>query len=200
VIVEGTPTDPEGEPLCEEATEAAPAEGVAAAQALSTCDATDDDEATVRVVTPGTIIINKTTDPASSDSFDFTLGDQEFSLSDGGSKTFAGLAPGSHELSEEVPSGWQVGDLSCDDATGDTEVDPANGTAAIDLAEGETVTCNYTNVEDSDEPDEPSGTDSLSDTGAPPWLGVALALGVLLVAGGIGLVVTARRRSRLTRP
>lgn len=127
--------------------------------------------------------------------FDFTLGDQQFSLGDGESKTFAGLAPGVHRLTEQVPSGWHVGTLSCQDATDDTAVERADGSAVVDLAEGETVTCTYTNVADPPPPAQPPPDTTLFDTGAPPWTSLVLALGLLLVSGGIGLAVSARRTS-----
>ena len=199
-VVEGTPTDPDGQPLCESTSGDNGAANVTVAQALSTCDATDDDRETVRVVVPGTIVVTKSTDPASSDTFDFTLGDQEFSLSDGGSRTFSGLAPGSRRLTELASSGWQFHALTCQDATDDTEIDPDEGTAVIELAEGETVTCAYTNVADSEQPNEPgkpnepSGMETLGETGAPRWTNLLITLGVLLALSGAGLMICARHR------
>ena len=60
------------------------------------------------------------------------------------------LEPGSYEVIETVPAGWDLTDITCVDPSGGTETDPDSGGAFIDLAPGETVTCTYTNATLSD--------------------------------------------------
>ena len=173
--------------------------GVSSA-ALSTCDATDQDQAKSRWSRRGRSSSPNTRSRRASESFDFSLDDQQFTLKDGGSTTFEDLAPGTYRLTEHVPSGWDIAGLTCADVTDDTEVVTAEGTAVIDLAEGETVSCEYTNVADSaepnepGEPNEPSGTETLGETGAPRWTNLLITLGVLLASSGAGLMTYARHR------
>ncbi len=180
VIVEGTPTDPEGEPLCEPAAEVL-------ARALSTCDATDRDSATVKVVAPGTIVVSKETKPQSDQTFKFKLRGKEFKLADGDSETFDELAPGNYKLSEFDKSGWDLDTLKCKDPSGNTAVDRQDASALIRLKAGETVKCTFTNVA------QHTGS-GLAPTGAPPWLGRLIALGALLVLAGGALMIARRRR------
>ena len=76
VVVTGTPVDQDGNQLCDPA-----------------CDVNDKDQATVRVVEPATITVEKVTRTDTSQRFDFTLGGVSFALGDGETKTFDGLAP-----------------------------------------------------------------------------------------------------------
>jgi hypothetical protein len=88
----------------------------------------------------GTIVVAKTTDPAGDPtSFDFDGGDAmgEFSLADGGSRTFDSLPPGTYAVGEDSLAGWVLESATCDDGS---EVD------AIDLEVGDVVTCTFHNV------------------------------------------------------
>jgi hypothetical protein len=95
----------------------------------------------------GTIIIGKQTSPAGGSGFGFTesVTPGSFTLNDGGTKTFAGVAPGTYTVTENDPSAsnFTLGDVSCDDAnsTGDANT----RTATINLAAGETVRCTFRN-------------------------------------------------------
>jgi hypothetical protein len=91
----------------------------------------------------GTIIVEKITDDGSG-SFDFTSGTltpSPFTLTTtaagaGGkdSETFSDLAPGTYDVAETVPAGWNLVSATCDDGS-----DPAS----IGLSGGETVTCTF---------------------------------------------------------
>jgi hypothetical protein len=91
----------------------------------------------------GTIIVEKITDDGQG-AFDFTsgtLGDGTFTLTTtaagaGGkdSETFADLAPGSYDVAETVPAGWNLVSSACDDGS---------NPATIGLSAGETVTCTF---------------------------------------------------------
>ena len=58
-----------------------------------------------------------------------------------GSETFDGLLPGTYTVIEDVPDGWDLVDLTCDN---ESEVDIDSATASIDVAAGEDVTCTFT--------------------------------------------------------
>jgi hypothetical protein len=91
----------------------------------------------------GTIIVEKITDDGDG-SFDFTsntLSPAAFTLTTtaagaGGkdSETFSDLAPGTYDVAETVPAGWNLVSATCDDGS-----DPAT----IGLTGGETVTCTF---------------------------------------------------------
>jgi hypothetical protein len=98
---------------------------------------------------PGTIIIEKRTAPSCATGFTFTQNidtSGNFNLDDGGSKTFASVAPGTYAVTEDAPVGGRLTGLSCDDP--DSTGDLGTRTATIKLAAGETVTCTFTNSED----------------------------------------------------
>lgn len=94
----------------------------------------------------GTIIVEKITSDGSG-SFDFTSGTltpSPFTLTTTAagnagkdSRTFADLAPGTYDVAETVPAGWNLVSSSCSDGS-----DPAS----IGLSGGETVTCTFTNA------------------------------------------------------
>ena len=92
----------------------------------------------------GQIIVEKQTIPdASPGSFAFTASyDADgFSLTDGQQNdTGFNVAPGTHSVSETVPSDWDL-TATCTSSLGGREVP-----TAIDLAAGETVTCVFTNT------------------------------------------------------
>jgi hypothetical protein len=91
----------------------------------------------------GTIIVEKITDDGTG-SFDFTSGTltpSPFTLTttaagDAGkdSETFGDLIPGTYDVAETVPAGWNLVSSSCDDGS-----DPAS----IGLSAGETVICTF---------------------------------------------------------
>jgi hypothetical protein len=93
----------------------------------------------------GRIEIEKQTlpdgDPAT---FDFT-GDIVATLADEG---VAGedVAPGSYSSTEDVPAGWTLTDITCDDS--DSSGDIATGVASFVVDPGETVRCVFTNTKD----------------------------------------------------
>ncbi len=91
----------------------------------------------------GTIIVEKITDDGSG-SFSFTsntLTPSPFTLTTTAagaagkdSETFSNLNPGTYDVAETVPAGWNLVSGTCDDLS-----DPSS----IDLAGGETVTCTF---------------------------------------------------------
>jgi len=92
---------------------------------------------------PGTIIVEKITDDGFG-AFDFTSGTltpSPFTLTttaagDAGkdSRTFSDLDPGTYDVAETIPAGWNLVSATCDDGS-----DPAS----IGLSAGETVTCTF---------------------------------------------------------
>ena len=91
----------------------------------------------------GSITVVKTTDGGDG-SFDFTtstLPGGNFSIDTSGNtgqQAFTNLVNGTYDVSETVPTGWDLDTATCDDAS-----DPS----AIDLAPGEDVTCTFANVQ-----------------------------------------------------
>ncbi|MDH3731577.1 MAG: hypothetical protein OES13_10740, partial [Acidimicrobiia bacterium] len=104
-------------------------------------------------ITPtGTIVIEKSTDPAGGTGFGFTddiAAPNSFGLDDGQSQTFVALT-GSYSVTEDDPaaSGFELSDLSCVDSdTGGTAStgDVGTRTASIELDDFEVVTCTFNN-------------------------------------------------------
>jgi hypothetical protein len=110
---------------------------------------------------PGTIIIQKLTDPSGPGEFYFSFTDNiahpnGFELSDGGQKVFSEVEPGSYTVTEVDPGetledAFSLSELVCED--GDTEGTRSaenldQGQATINLDPGETVTCSFTNKKD----------------------------------------------------
>jgi len=93
----------------------------------------------------GKIIVEKQTlpdgDPAT---FDFT-GEIVTTLGDG-QTDMKEVEPGSYSITETVPDGWNLTDISCDDD--DSSGDLGTDTASYEVAPGETVTCVFTNTKD----------------------------------------------------
>ena len=93
----------------------------------------------------GTIIVEKISEVAGA--FDFTsstLSPAAFTLTTTGagaagkdSDTFANLSPGTYDVAETVPAGWNLDSATCSDGS---------SPASIGLSAGETVTCTFTNV------------------------------------------------------
>ncbi|GEM_PF-4950491 len=93
------------------------------------------------------IIVRKVTDPESAeDSFTFSLtGNNGFNLSNGGEQMFD-VIEGTYTVSETVPSGWDLTDISCEydgDSVGESA--PPNG-ETVTVDPGDTVTCTFTNT------------------------------------------------------
>ncbi|GAA1060316.1 hypothetical protein GCM10009573_17420 [Agromyces bracchium] len=109
-------------------------------------DADDVLECTYTNQAKGSIIVEKITSDGFG-AFDFTSGtlpDAAFTLTTtaagaGGkdSNTYANLTPGSYDVSETVPAGWNLTSETCSDSS-----DPQS----ISLQAGETVTCTFTNA------------------------------------------------------
>jgi uncharacterized repeat protein (TIGR01451 family) len=84
------------------------------------------------------ITVRKVTNPAGDPQlFDFQFGQTEFSLADGGSRTFGDLDAGTYSASESTPEGWTLTSATCDNGDSPSE---------IGLDEGEDVTCTFTNT------------------------------------------------------
>jgi uncharacterized repeat protein (TIGR01451 family) len=134
VLVTGTPANSVGEPLCGPQTPNA-----------EPCDVTDDATATVVVTVPGSITVVKEVTDASTTAFAFDLAGTAFSLTNGGSRTFEPLPPGTYVVSETRTAGYALATITCEDQGGGTTVDLAAGTATVALAAGEAVVCTFTN-------------------------------------------------------
>jgi uncharacterized repeat protein (TIGR01451 family) len=93
----------------------------------------------------GSIVVMKETLPdGAQGSFTFT-GDAAGSIGDGQMITVSDLSPGAYSSAETVPVGWDLTDISCDDANSTGNVGDA--TASFNLEAGETVTCTFTNTQ-----------------------------------------------------
>lgn len=122
------------------------------ATANVTLDPGDDAVCTfVNTQEPGSITIVKDAHPDSSQSFGFSGDLGAFSLVDDGasanSRTFTGLSTGTYNVTENLPSGWNLGSIVCDDPDEGSTVNVAAGTASIDLDAGEDVACSFINTE-----------------------------------------------------
>lgn len=94
---------------------------------------------------PGSIIVEKRTNPQGSlQSFTFT-GDAAGDLTDGGQIVVDNLVPGNYSSSEIVPAGWDLTSIVCNDANSTGDIGTA--TANFALEAGETVTCVFLNTE-----------------------------------------------------
>ncbi|MBN2092789.1 PKD domain-containing protein [candidate division KSB1 bacterium] len=92
---------------------------------------------------PGTIIIEKQTNPdGATDVFTFT-GDAAGTIADGGQIVVSNLMPGTYTAQEVVPNGWTLTSIVLDDnnSTGDVNT----GTVTFRLESGETVKAVFTN-------------------------------------------------------
>jgi hypothetical protein len=95
---------------------------------------------------PGTIIVEKQTDPdGAPDSFTFS-GDAAGTIADGGQIVVNDLQPGTYTSQETgLPSGWELTAIQCDD--GNSSGDVNTHTATFQLEAGETVKCTFYNAE-----------------------------------------------------
>jgi uncharacterized repeat protein (TIGR01451 family) len=90
-------------------------------------------------------VVKEVTD-ASTTAFAFDLAGTAFSLTDGGSRTFDPLPPGTYVVTETRTAGYALTTIVCEDPGGGTTADVAAGSATIALGEGEAVTCTFTNT------------------------------------------------------
>ena len=96
----------------------------------------------------GAVTIVKETLPAGAgQQFEFAGDLGPFTLAGGDSVTFDTLLPGTYQLNEVLPAGWDLADITCADPDGGTTVDPGAGTATIDVDDAETVTCTFLNTQ-----------------------------------------------------
>jgi hypothetical protein len=85
-------------------------------------------------------------------SFDYIsdLPGGNFSLATAGGtsppQSFANVPPGVYSVTETVPSGWDLTDLSCTDPDGGTTWDVATGIVTLDVDAGENFDCIYENT------------------------------------------------------
>ncbi len=102
-----------------------------------TCTITNDDRPRPQV----TVI--KTTSPASTDQFSFMLspGDVRSVSGNNGSTTWAGLTPGTFDLTELTPVNWLLEGVSCD-----LGWDPIPGGATFTLDWEQNITCTFSNT------------------------------------------------------
>ena len=197
VVATGTPVDAGGDVLC----------GPSASLPRSSkpCDVRDSDTALVTVVVPGTVVIRKQTNPASSTPFAFVFDGHHFSLTDGESTTFDDLTPGAFDVRELARPGSTLVSLHCHDPSGGTTTDADARSAHIALAAGETVTCTFTNEQTSGEnrppvpPTPPGSGDNLPPTGASTSMGPLIAIGLGCLVVGAGLIGWARLSRRSMR-
>lgn len=92
----------------------------------------------------GSIIVEKQTIPdAAADSFTFS-GTAAGTIGDGEQITVADIPMGTYSSTETVPAGWELTDITCDDANSSGNV--TTGEATFNLDPGETVKCTFTNT------------------------------------------------------
>ena len=99
------------------------------------------------------LIVKKVTQPDVERTFDFNspvFGEGGISLGNGEQSTPVSLVPGTYQVSEDVPTGWALTNISCDDSTDETggsSGSTALATATYRLQAGEVVMCTFTNTE-----------------------------------------------------
>lgn len=149
----------------------------------------------------GTIIVEKITDDGqgafgfSSGTlggppfpFTFTLTTTAAGAAGADSETFDDLVPGTYDVAEDVPAGWNLVSSACDDGS---------APAAIGLSAGETVTCTFHDARE-------RGAIEITKTrkhaaggpGAQPHPGVTFTVeGGELAAGGVAVVTDANGKA-----
>jgi hypothetical protein len=135
----------------------------------------DEPQTVVAQTQPGQIIVEKTTNPAAStQAFTFvsTYG-SSFSLMNGQSNTSAPLAPGVYTVTEQVPTGWVLSNLTFTDPDGDSS--QSGNSAIIQLDPGETVVAHF--------------TDTMTSFTLPDVIGKINLLGSQIIAGAEGNLV-----------
>jgi len=141
----------------------------------------------------GSIIVEKITSDGNG-SFDFTSGTlspSPFTLTttaagDAGkdSETFSDLAPGTYDVAETVPAGWNLNSSVCDDGS---------SPGSIGLDAGETVTCTFTDSREKGAIDITKTRKHAADgPGDHPHAGVTFTItGGELLAAGVEVVTGA---------
>jgi uncharacterized repeat protein (TIGR01451 family) len=98
--------------------------------------------------TTGTIRIRKTSVPSGGTGFafdsDIATAPGAFTLDDGQEEEFLDVPAGSYTVTETVPAGYDLTDVSCSDA--DSVGNPFEAAATVNLEGGETVVCTFTNL------------------------------------------------------
>jgi hypothetical protein len=146
----------------------------------------------------GTIIVKKVADAAGS--FDFTSGtlpSTAFTLTTtaageagSDSQTFSNLVPGTFDVAETVPTGWNLTSATCDDGS---------AVSAISLQAGETVTCTFNDVRELGAIEITKTRKHAADgPGDHPHAGVTFTItGGELPAGGVTVVTDANGKACL---
>ncbi len=91
-------------------------------------------------------ITNDTVPQDAAQTFEYAGDLGAFSLTGGGSRTFSGLSAGTYDVTELLPGGWGLGQITCEDPDGGTTVDLGTATAGVDLDPGEHVVCTFHNT------------------------------------------------------
>ncbi len=102
----------------------------------------------------GSVTVIKDATPADGTDFPFVLagagGEQRFTLDDGADAdrftdriTLSDLLPGTYTLTEELPRGWVLRDVSC---TGSGAIEQSGATVKFELAPGGGVVCTFRDV------------------------------------------------------
>ena len=107
-------------------------------------------DATCTTLDEGTINITKVTVPPGVTGFGFTtsLPGGPFTLDHGQTQTYTNVTPGPYSVTEDDPFPITLGSLVCVEDGGVASVaDVPAFTATINLAPGETVTCTFTNIQ-----------------------------------------------------
>ena len=191
VVVTGTPVDGGGVDLC------GPPPNLQLPRIVENCDVDDQDNATVTIVEPASITIAKETTTSTSTSFDFSLGDRDFRLGNGDSKTYDELAPGTYRVRETDENGWQLKNIRCTGDTSDVEINRDGTNVLIGVDEGQSVSCTFVNQQTDQLPAGEATGPSIPGTGAPPWMRELILLAGALILIGSGLVYAGRRRTAL---
>ena len=126
--------------------------------------------------TPTSITVVKETDPDGGTGFDFSGDLGNFGLDDDDSQTFTDLSAGDYDVTEAVPTGWDLDSVVC--TGGDS--DPISNGVRIHLDSGEAIICTFTNNEGGGPPPLPSsfygtvkvdGANVPADTLISAWIG-----------------------------
>ncbi len=126
-------------------TTIAPPETTTSTSSSTTTTSTTTSSTTTTTTPRGTITLVKTVvDGDSGQQFRFS-GDVSAVLSGGQSASFD-VAPGTYVVSEQVPPGWRLAALVCDDPSNDTTADLSNATVKFAIGAGETVRCEFANA------------------------------------------------------
>jgi len=91
----------------------------------------------------GSIAVVKETDPAGGTSFAFSSDLGAFTLDDQESRAFPDREPGDYAITESVPGGWTLDDVTC--IGGDST--PTSSGVTVHLGAGESITCTFANTQ-----------------------------------------------------